>query len=78
MPSGPRVDVRNLGSPCREMTRNWEKVIRLPDLGYSDVTRSKVMALLMPSKHATTQIGKRDVPTAPAKDEAQSSKPIHV
>jgi hypothetical protein len=77
MLSGPRVNVRNLGSPCREMTRNWEKVIRLPDLGYSAVTRSKVRALLMPSKHLITmQIGKCEVPTAPAEDEAQSNKPI--
>ena len=52
--------------------------MRLPDLGYSDVTHSKVMALLMSSKHAKTQIGMCDVPTAPAEDEAQSSKPIHV
>lgn len=75
--SGPRVNVRNLGSPCKEMTRNWEKVIRLPDLGYSAVTRSKVRALLVSSKHLTTkQIEKCEVPTAPAEDEAQSGKPI--
>jgi hypothetical protein len=43
---GPRVNVTNLGSPWREMNRNWENVMRLPDLGYSDVTRSKVRALL--------------------------------
>ena len=43
---GPRVNETNLGSPWREMSKNWEKVMRLPDFGCSDVTRSKVMALL--------------------------------
>lgn len=74
--NGPRVYVRNLGSPCKEMTRNWEKVIRLPDLGYSAVTRSKVRALLTPSKHLITmKLERCEVPTAPAEDEAQSNKP---
>ena len=36
----------NLGSPWREISKNWEKVMRLPAFGYSDVTRSKVRALL--------------------------------
>jgi len=43
---GPRVNSMNLGSPWRETSKNWQKVMRLPDFGYSDVTRSKVRALL--------------------------------
>src|SRR6266404_2095612 len=73
--SGPRVNVTNLGSPCRETTRNWAKVIRFPDLGYSDVTCSKVRALL---SQVSTPSRRRweDVPTTPTKDEAQSNKPV--
>jgi hypothetical protein len=52
---GPGVNWMNLGSPWREMSKNWEKVMRLPDFGYSDVTRSKVRALL----HAKVGTGQR-------------------
>jgi hypothetical protein len=43
---GPRVTSMNLGSPWREMSKNWEKLMMLPDFGYTDVTRSEVRALL--------------------------------
>ena len=75
---GPRVNERNLGSPWREMSKNWEKVMRLPDFGYSDVTRSNVMALLcaeVGNVHRS-RCGNHYKPATSTKDEAQGSRPV--
>ena len=75
---GPRVNERNLGSPWRETSKNWEKVMRLPDFGYSDVTRSNVMALLcaeVGNVHRSG-CGNHYEPAASTKDEAQGSRPV--
>ena len=75
---GPRVNERNLGSPWRETSKNWEKVMRLPDFGYSDVTRSNVMALLcaVVGNVHRSRCGIDYEPAASTKDEAQSSRPV--
>jgi hypothetical protein len=59
---GPRVNSMNLGSPWRETSKNWQKVMRLPDFGYSDVTRSKVRALLR------AKVGNRTMDAGNGKD----------
>ena len=44
---GPkRVQMINLGSPCKDMRRNWKNVKTDPALGCSDVICSSVRALL--------------------------------
>ena len=76
---GPRVNSMNLGSPWRETSKNWEKVMRLPDFGYSEVTRSRVRALLR-AKVGTGQRmwgnGNNDEPAASTKYKTQGSDPF--
>lgn len=76
---GPCVNSMNLGSPWRETSRNWEKVMRLPDFGYSDVTRSKVRALLRVKLVQDNRYGrwKQHEPAASAKYKTQGSDPFN-
>jgi hypothetical protein len=58
------------------MTRNWKNVISDPACGYSDVSCSSVIALLLQYQFVSTVLRKvRNIPAAASKDQRESGYP---